>query len=399
MAELERGDKERHSSWLENFYDLIVAIVVAQLAASFAHHITVYEYFSFVVLFIPVWWSWLGVTYYNTRFEVDDVSHRLLTLLQMAGAAFMAVSIGKGFDINSVGFALSYAAIRTILVVQYLLTGKRIPSARPLTSLYSKAFMFTTSIWFASAFVPEPFRFYLWGAGLVVDVTIPFLFTRKLSNRFAPHIYHLPDRFGAFTIIVLGISILAFVDNIATHSWTLSSIVSAALSLSVAFCLWWIYFDSIDGAAVRAFRRDKRVTVYFAWLYVHFPLLIGITGFGVSIEHLVTTQPDSPLPAGDKWLMCLSIAFCLFSLAVIRITSYIAESKHKRVVDRSIERTQAIYAIIAASVVLLVAVLVNHLLPLHLISIIAVALAGLVVLDIRHHPFHRQFKRKSVSEL
>ena len=122
MAELERGDKERHSSWLENFYDLIVAIVVAQLAASFADEITVYEYFSFVVLFIPVWWSWLGVTYYNTRFEVDDVSHRLLTLLQMAGAAFMAVSIGKGFDINSVGFALSYAAIRTILVVQYLLT-------------------------------------------------------------------------------------------------------------------------------------------------------------------------------------------------------------------------------------------------------------------------------------
>jgi low temperature requirement protein LtrA len=47
-------------------------------------------FLGFVALFIPVWWSWIGVTFYNSRFETG---HRLLTLLQMAAAAFMAVNV------------------------------------------------------------------------------------------------------------------------------------------------------------------------------------------------------------------------------------------------------------------------------------------------------------------
>src|SRR5690348_14797410 len=109
-------DKERHSSWLENFYDLIVAIVVAQLAVSLNQKIiSNVDYVSFVFLFVPVWWSWLGVTFYNTRFETDDLQHRLLTLLQMAAAAFLAINVVGGLSNNSVGFALSYAVIRTLL--------------------------------------------------------------------------------------------------------------------------------------------------------------------------------------------------------------------------------------------------------------------------------------------
>lgn len=51
-------------------------------------------YGGFIALFIPVLWSWIGVTFYNTRFETDDLGHRLLTLLQIAAAAFMAVCFG-----------------------------------------------------------------------------------------------------------------------------------------------------------------------------------------------------------------------------------------------------------------------------------------------------------------
>ena len=41
-------------------------------------------------------------------------------LLQIAAAAFMAVSVLDGLGKNSGWFALSYAAIRTILVIEYL---------------------------------------------------------------------------------------------------------------------------------------------------------------------------------------------------------------------------------------------------------------------------------------
>jgi low temperature requirement protein LtrA len=38
---MENIEKERHASWLENFYDLIVAIVVFQLSSILNHNVSV----------------------------------------------------------------------------------------------------------------------------------------------------------------------------------------------------------------------------------------------------------------------------------------------------------------------------------------------------------------------
>jgi low temperature requirement protein LtrA len=214
---MENIEKERHASWLENFYDLIVAIVVFQLSINLNHDVSIAGFLGFVALFIPVWWSWIGVTFYNSRFETDDLGHRLLTLLQMAAAAFMAVNVPDGLGKNSAGFALSYAATRAILVIEYLRTGRHVPSTRPLVTRYSIGFSISAGLWFVSAFVPPPFRFVFWILGLIIDISTPTLFTLHMSVRFAPNIHHLPERFGSFTIIVLGISILGVVDGISRH--------------------------------------------------------------------------------------------------------------------------------------------------------------------------------------
>ena len=100
--------KERHTTWLENFYVLVVAIIVYQLSRDLYQDVSVNGFLIFVALFIPVIWSWIGVTFYSTIFETDDLVHRLLMLLQVAAAAFMAVSVPDGLGKNSVWFALSY---------------------------------------------------------------------------------------------------------------------------------------------------------------------------------------------------------------------------------------------------------------------------------------------------
>jgi low temperature requirement protein LtrA len=50
--------------------------------------------------------------------------------------------------------------------------------------------------------------------------------------------------------------------------------------ITIAFGLWWIYFDTIDGSAIRALRERRQVAIYLSWLYLHFPLLIGIAALG-----------------------------------------------------------------------------------------------------------------------
>ena len=392
--------KEHHVTWLENFYDLIVAIIVFQLSRALNEDVSVYGFLSFVALFIPVVWSWIGVTFYSTRFETDDLAHRLLMLLQIAAAALMAVSVPDGLGKNSIWFALSYAIMRTILVIEYLRTRRHVPAARQLTTRYSIGFSIAAGIWFVSIFVPTPIRLIFWIIGLTVDIGTPLLFARQLSVQFAPHAHHLPERFGSFTIIVLGISILGVVDGIAAHNWTVSSIISAGLGLGIAFSLWWVYFDTVDGSEIRALRENKQIGIYVTWLYIHFPLIIGFTAFGVSIEHVVLSNQALSLPSSERWLLCISTFLCLLTLGVIQMTSALTttnplsspSSSSESANSKSTTYTAAIYSIVAATAVLVIGATLKDgvlTLPAVFIGIMAVACTGQVILDVKRHPHHR----------
>jgi low temperature requirement protein LtrA len=388
--------KEHHVTWLENFYDLIVAIIVYQLSRDLNQDVSIYGFLSFVALFIPVVWSWVGVTFYSTRFETDDLAHRLLMLLQIAVAAFMAVSVPDGLGKNSGWFALSYAIMHTILVIEYLRTRRHVPAARQLTTRYSIGFSIAAGIWFASAFVPPPIRFIFWMIGLGVDIGTPLLFARQLSVQFAPHVQHLPERFGSFTIIVLGISILGVVNGIADHNWSVPSIISAGLGLGIAFSLWWIYFDTVDGSEIRALRENKQIGIYVTWLYIHFPLIIGFTAFGVSIEHVVLSNQSLALPSSEKWLLCISTFLCLLTLGIIQMTSAMTTnsipSSSSANSKKSTTYTAAVYSIVAATAVLVLGATLKEgilILPALLIGMMAIACTGQVVLDVKRHPHHR----------
>ncbi|HYZ49677.1 MAG TPA: low temperature requirement protein A, partial [Nitrososphaeraceae archaeon] len=307
-------------------------------------------------------------------------------------------SVPDGLGKNSSWFALSYAIMRTVLVIEYLRTRRHVPAVRQLTTRYSIGFSIAAGIWFASIFVPAPIRLIFWIIGLAVDIGTPLLFARQLSVQFAPHIHHLPERFGSFTIIVLGISILGVVDGIADHNWTASSIISAGLGLGIAFSFWWVYFDTVDGSEIRALRENKQIRIYIIWLYIHFPLLIGFTALGVSIEHIVLISQSLALPASEKWLLCISTFLCLLALGVIQMTSAMTTSTNPALSSspsnprRAVNYTAAIYSIVAAIAVLLVGVTLKDsilTLPTFLIGVTAVACTGQVILDLKRHPHHR----------
>ena len=55
--------KERHFTWLDAFYDLIVAVIVFELSRELNEDVSVIGFLSFVSLFVPAVWSWVGVTF------------------------------------------------------------------------------------------------------------------------------------------------------------------------------------------------------------------------------------------------------------------------------------------------------------------------------------------------
>ncbi|NJK74427.1 MAG: low temperature requirement protein A [Microcoleus sp. SU_5_6] len=108
----------RKVSWLELFFDLIFVVVVAELSHYLAKHVSLEGVGSFILLFLPVWWVWIGATYYNERFETEGLENRIFTFLQIIGAAGLAVFVHDGLGKTSIGFALAYVLSR--LIITYL---------------------------------------------------------------------------------------------------------------------------------------------------------------------------------------------------------------------------------------------------------------------------------------
>lgn len=367
---------DRHATWLELFFDLVFVVAVAELAHTLADHLTRGGVVTFVLLFMPVWWAWIGSTFYATRFDTDDLQYRLLTAVEMFAVITLAVNIHAGLGETSRGFALAYAAVRAVLVIKYYRAFRHIPAARPLTTRYAAGFGVAALIWFVSAFVPPPYRFVLWTLGLVIDIGTP-LTAGDLHARIPPHPSHLPERFGLFTIIVLGEAIVSVVSGIAVQDWTHQSFLVAVFSTAIAFSLWWIYFDNHEVSAIRAARDAGRIWVYQTWLYAHFPLVVGITATGVGVLHVFTGDLDSPLPPAERGLLVGSLVVCLCTLGFLhRVTLACAG-------QRAPGGMQSIYRFGTAFVVLLIGVAGGRTSPVLFVGLLALACLTQIGVDLR----------------
>lgn len=321
------AEPERHASWLELFYDLVFVAAVAQLAKILSDDYSWAGVLRFSALFVPVWWAWVGHTFYLTRFDTEDVGHRLLTFAQMTAASSLAVHVPAALGATSVGFALSYAVVRFILVAEYLRAGRHIPEVRPLTGRYAAGFGAAASLWALSALVPAPWRFWLWGVALAVDFLTPMT-AGQLHVRFPPHLMHLPERFGLFTIIVIGEAVVSVVLGIGTEGLSLGSGVTGIMGLLVAFALWWGYFEGARGAAVRALSARSHMRRYQLWLYSHIPLLMGITATAVGAKHIIHQAPGEALSYMEGWLLCSSVAASVLALNAIFLAAYTGSTRH-----------------------------------------------------------------------
>ena len=384
-------NEERHATWLELFYDLVFVVTISQLSHYLLHDVSLSNFFGFLFLFIPVWWSWIGTTFFATRFYSDDLGHRLLLLLQMGGAGAMAVNISGAFNNNFSGFALSYAFMRLILVIEYVRVFRTIKSSEttnPLVKRYIIGFSIAAIIWLVSAFVSiTEIRFALWVIGIIIDFATP-ISTSKLTSKFAPHISHLPERMGLFTLIVLGESIVGIVNGMTEQIWDVYSVIEASLGLCISFSLWWLYFDSTGRLPIQILREKGRISLYLIWLYTHFPLVVAITAVGVGIRRLVSSEQHSVLANSDLWLICGSVAISLISQSVLHLISIEQDTQ-----DFTRRKKFAISRIVSAIVIISIPILLNNYgIPIIVASVITGVCGFQIVFDLKSHPHHRIFR-------
>jgi len=314
------SEGERSATWLELFYDLVFVATVAMLGTRLIADTSLTGWFSYAAYFLLVWWLWASHTFYADRYDTDDLVYRFLAGGQMVAIAILAASVSTGPSGSTLVFAAAYAAARVLLLLLYARAYRFVPATRPLVRGYLIGFGIGAVLWIVSIFVPEPARFWLWGGALTIDLATPFI-VRKAQAAAPLDVSHLPERFGLFTILVLGETIVAVTVGLGHFEWQWTTTIAGIAGLAIATGLWWIHFDNVDGRVVRRRSEGKawRPTV---WIYSHLPLAVGLAMVGVGVEHaIVASDSQGHYTSPERWLLVGGVVLALGAMVGIEIAS------------------------------------------------------------------------------
>ena len=251
MSPRDPHENHRTASSLELFFDLVFVIAVGVAAANLHHSLTEdhieHGVFSFMAVFLAVWWAWMNFTWFATSFDVDDWLYRVLAILQMGGVIVLAAGIGPFFEGHYGTAIIGYVIMRICMASQWFRAGISSREYRTTTFRYGFGIVFAQSLWIAWLFfwsdtAFSPFIFIgIW----IVELLVPPPISEQ-ANLTPSHPHHITERYGLFTLVILGEGLLGSANAIIeglTETEALDRMIAVAvLALFGTACMWWIYF-------------------------------------------------------------------------------------------------------------------------------------------------------------
>lgn len=305
---------DRSVGWLELFYDLVYVATLIQIGNYLSDNLTLIGFGQFIVFMTVVWWSWTGETFYQNRFVVDDLTHRILILIQITAVASLGISISGAFGDLYVQFTLAYVVIRLMLVIMYLRAYFKVPESKELALGNAIGFSIGILIWLGSLLLPFEYHWVGWIIGILFELCVPLLPLYKIRPEDREvDIHHISERFGIFTIIVLGEAFVKTLDDAQGTAFTLSSTLFTIGGMTVFFSLWWLYFTDTADNIVDFGSRIRGIT----WVYGHLPLSAGLVAFAVGAKKFYSSTLDYPAdPINPSYRIIYTVALILFLVAL-----------------------------------------------------------------------------------
>ena len=303
--------KHRSVSWLELFFDLFFVVVIARIAHNLAADVTAHGMLEFFASFFPVWWIWIGATYYFERFETTGLDNRIFTFLLMIPVAGMAIFSHHALTSNFDFFVGSYILARIIISFLWGRATFHDKEFRSVGIVFTSGFLIAVVLGLLAIYIDTNIRYTIFGVALALDFFTPFFTIRKSKELPKFSKSKLPERFGLFTIIVLGEVLVGVIAGIsAIDHPPLNILFAGVLGIFICFGLWWIYFDFV---ARRPFHEN--MTLQYAWGYLHMPMVMTFIAIGAGLQNIVGN--DGHFTDGVRSLITISFGLALISIAVI----------------------------------------------------------------------------------
>ncbi|MFC6020661.1 low temperature requirement protein A [Plantactinospora solaniradicis] len=297
-------EPHRVASQLELLFDLTFVVAVAAVTAQLAHEIAdghgLAGIVPFLQVFFAIWWAWMNFTWFASSYDTDDVAYRLLTMVQMAGVLVLAAGTPAAADHDDYrAILLGYLVMRIALVAQWLRVGIEDTASRRTALRYAGGITAVQAGWVLQLVLTETgtvspsARVPLFAVLVVLELVVPRWAERTGSTNWHPH--HIAERYGLFTIILLGESVLAATRGVegALDAGRASGplIVVALAGLVLLFAFWWLYFLTPAGEGL-----DRRRHRSFRWGYAHYGIFAALAALGAGLE-VAAEQTGHDLPA------------------------------------------------------------------------------------------------------
>jgi low temperature requirement protein LtrA len=317
-----RSPHEAHrvSTPLELFFDLVFVVAIAQAAAGFHHAIAERHaaegVLSFLMVFFAIWWAWMNFTWFASAYDPADVPYKLAVLVQITGALIVAAGIPAMFEAHAPNGATvgGYVVMRLAMVAQWLRAASSDPERRTTALRFAAGITATQIAWVTVLFLPANLILPAFVLFALMEMAVPMWAESAAPTTWHPH--HITERYGLFTIIVLGESILA--ATLAVQAALASGERLVALlpvivgGLLTVYSLWWLYFYR----PVHDFLEERRFSRAFAWGYGHFVVFASAAAIGaglaVAVDQATAHATISAQTAG--WAVAIPVALYVSSL-------------------------------------------------------------------------------------
>jgi len=286
MIARSQTESHRASSPLELLFDLTFVVAIAQIAAQLAHSIAEGhvrdDLVPFAMVFFAIWWAWMNFTWFASAYDTDDVPYRVLTMVQMGGVLVLAAGVPTAFaSDNFTAATVGYLIMRVGLVAQWVRAAIENPEGRATALRYAVGITVVQVGWLLRLAIPESLLVVSFAVLVVLELAVPLWAARKGEPAWHPH--HIAERYGLFTIIVLGESVLAANTGVqaALQNTGVSGelVVIASCALVLLFALWWLYFLEPAGEGL----STQRSWSYY-WGYGHYGVFAALAALGAGLE-------------------------------------------------------------------------------------------------------------------
>nr|WP_079251207.1 low temperature requirement protein A [Streptomyces acidiscabies] len=283
-----RGRDEAHrvASPLELFFDLCFVVAVAQAGVGLVHAVAEGHagqgVLHYAMVFFSVWWAWMNFSWFASAYDNDDVPYRVVTLVQIAGVLVLAAGVSRAFDGRDFLVVwLGYLIMRLAMVAQWLRAAASTAGAERAVALrYALGVLACQVGWLGLLVFPEGARAWVFLVMVVAELGVPVFAERDFQTSWHPH--HIAERYGLFTIIVLGETIaaatVAVKSAVDEHDALGELLPIAGGGLLIVFAAWWIYFVVPVHGRLRSNRQA------FLWGYGHYLVFASAAAIGAGLE-------------------------------------------------------------------------------------------------------------------